>query len=684
MKRSFLARDILRFEAIADPQWTPDGKNIYFVKQEPLAQENKKQTAIFRLDENDTPLRVTDWQLNARNPRFSPDGKYLAFIGKVEKKSTIYLLDLLSAELKCLVTDQNISSPPVWSNGSDQLAFVSKKYQKDTDWVPYEGAPASDAHKEMLQEGVIEAAEGEYQSDIKVINTIKYRFNEIGYLGYKTHQLFIAKLPEESAVEWNNVVQVSHIDIDYGYPVFSAADDKLYAVAYQGKDYAGLQKQNVVRICLKSFAQETIVAGQGNISNLLLAPDGTALAFWACDLRDPNLWFENIYIYPCDADQTYQLGELENTTINFYRQLGKMPSSGERMGSSTPKYEWLPDNSGFLLLFCDGGASALTEVHRGEHTRGLVIWQDKMRSLSAFAKNDDQYLLLVGSMTRTDDLVLLTNNEEKLLYETNSWINEEINLAVGERYNYFGAEGLPMEGWSLTPGDWDRQTPLPGVLFVHGGPHGVYGSAFMFQTQLLATNGYAVTYVNPRGSSSYGFEFANKVYLDWGGGDYEDIMAGLDYMIRSGYMDRQRVGITGWSYGGYISSWAITQTNRFKAAVIGAPVTNRHSMYGTSDIGFTFAEKHSGGNPWDNPIKLLDRSAINYAYRIETPVLLIHGEKDYRCPISQSEELFTAIKRQGKTAVMVRYPDEPHNFKQLRHLEDRYLRTISWFNHYLK
>ena len=244
------------------------------------------------------------------------------------------------------------------------------------------------------------------------------------------------------------------------------------------------------------------------------------------------------------------------------------------------------------------------------------------------------------------------------------------------------------------PPDFDPALRYPLVLDIHGGPNGAFYDSFLSWQQLLATNGYLLLAVNPRGSSTYGEDFMLAVLDDWGGEDYLDLMEAVDRLAERPYVDETKIGIHGYSYGGYMASWIVGQTNRFRAAVVGAPCIDLFSMYGTSDIGVTFGETQWNsdlslldGQPLDQlAIKLLRRSPITYAPAVETPVLLLHGEADLRCPIGQSEAYFTVLKRLGKVVEMVRFPDCSHLFLRLGHprLREEYLaRTLSWFQKYL-
>ena len=257
--------------------------------------------------------------------------------------------------------------------------------------------------------------------------------------------------------------------------------------------------------------------------------------------------------------------------------------------------------------------------------------------------------------------------------------------AVMEKFSIERAE-VEIECRLYFPPEFDENSTYPLVLDIHGGPNGAFYDAFVPAQQVLATAGYLVLAVNPRGSSTYGTDFMMAVLGDWGGEDYEDLMASVDHVIQRPYVDQERLGVHGYSYGGYMASWTVGHSNRFKAAVVGAPCINLHSMYGTSDIGISFGEAQWGGSISDAADKMLERSPITYAANVETPVLLLHGEADARCPIGQSEEYFTALKRLNKEVEMVRFPGCSHLFPRMGHpkMREEYLtRTLGWFNRLL-
>ena len=274
------------------------------------------------------------------------------------------------------------------------------------------------------------------------------------------------------------------------------------------------------------------------------------------------------------------------------------------------------------------------------------------------------------------------------------------NLAMRSRFNVEAGErtkptaptmvsaksfdGTPIQGWLLTPDKATPQAKVPVILAIHGGPHGMYGYAFSPTFQLLRANGYAVLYLNPRGSNGYGQSFSDGCVNDWGGADYKDLMAGLDHALaKHPELDAERLGVMGGSYGGYMTNWIITQTTRFKAAVSYAGLSNLISFYSTS-LYQDLIHVEFGGEPWDRYEILWERSPLRHIKKAATPTLILHGEADFDVHISQSEELYTALKRRGVETVFVRYPREGHGPSEPRFQVDHLQRTAAWFDRYLR
>ncbi|HAX23884.1 MAG TPA: hypothetical protein DCX80_02455, partial [Chloroflexi bacterium] len=263
---------------------------------------------------------------------------------------------------------------------------------------------------------------------------------------------------------------------------------------------------------------------------------------------------------------------------------------------------------------------------------------------------------------------------------------EQVELPDPEPFRVASADGVQIHGWVLKPPGFDPATKYPLLLEIHGGPFGMYGESLMHEFQVLAARGYVVLYTNPRGSAGYGDEFAGALYRGWGKHDLPDLLAAVDWAIGQGYVDPERLGVLGGSYGGFMTNWVIGHTDRFKAAVTQRCLSDMYSTFGTDDIYFAASEQTIGGDPWDDPDIYWELSPITYVDRIETPLLIEHQEQDMRCPIGQAQQLFIALKRRGKTVEMMLYPDESHGMSrtgQPKHRIERLNAILDWFDRYV-
>ena len=266
----------------------------------------------------------------------------------------------------------------------------------------------------------------------------------------------------------------------------------------------------------------------------------------------------------------------------------------------------------------------------------------------------------------------------------NDLLVRSLRLVLPEEINYASFDGTKIQGWLMKPPACSSDRKCPLILSVHGGPHGMYGWSFNPAFQVYAARGYGVLYLNPRGSSGYGQKFSDGTINQWGGGDYRDLMLGVDEALRNNsWIDGDRLGVTGGSYGGFMTNWIITQTPRFRAAVASASVSNLISFYSTS-LYQDLIHAEFGGFPWDNFDLLWQWSPLRYVRQVQTPTLFIHGENDNDVHITQAEEMYMALKRRGVETVFVRYPREGHGLREPRHRLDALERTLNWFDRYVK
>jgi dipeptidyl aminopeptidase/acylaminoacyl peptidase len=287
--------------------------------------------------------------------------------------------------------------------------------------------------------------------------------------------------------------------------------------------------------------------------------------------------------------------------------------------------------------------------------------------------------LLIGDATHPQEIYTCAlrpdASELQRISNANDALFAEFHLAQLEPIYYKGADDWDMEGWIMKPHDFDATKKYPLVVEVHGGPNTQYGYGFMHEMQLLTAQGYVVFFCNPRGSTGYGNEFARAVLGAWGEKDSIDIQLGIDEVIKQGYIDEQRLAVMGGSYGGFMTNWLVSHSQRFKVAITDRCVANLVSMFGTSDIGSHFIIDHAGGTtPWDNFEKYVSMSPITYVKDIHTPLLIIHSEQDLRCPIEQGEQLFSALKWLGREVKFIRFEGQSHGLSRGGHPRQRKIR----------
>jgi dipeptidyl aminopeptidase/acylaminoacyl peptidase len=266
----------------------------------------------------------------------------------------------------------------------------------------------------------------------------------------------------------------------------------------------------------------------------------------------------------------------------------------------------------------------------------------------------------------------------------NDTLMRSLRLALPEEITFQSFDGTQIQGWLMKPPACTSDRKCPLILSVHGGPHGMFGWSFNPAFQVYVARGYGVLYLNPRGSSGYGQKFSDGTLNEWGGGDYRDLMFGVDEALRkNSWIDGGRLGVTGGSYGGFMTNWIVTQTPRFRAGVAVASVSNLISFYSTS-LYQDLIHAEFGGYPWDNFEALWQWSPLRYVRQVQTPTMFIHGELDNDVHITQAEEMYMALKRRGVETVFVRYPREGHSLREPKHRVDALERTIAWFDRFVR
>lgn len=680
MLQTLRPEDLYKFRNPGDAHLSPDGSKVLYVISQADRKSDRNITSIWVAPANGgVPVRLTNSGKD-RSPRWSPDGSRIAFVSDRSGKAQIWVLNSAGGEAWHLMTDEAVRGAPVWSPDGKSIAFTGRDFTKAEDWTPYPGAPSWDKERAVSQakqalSGKTPKDDEPKVSDVKVIIRFRYRFDGVGYLGDLRGHIFVVDVPDspgESSEVKATARRLTSGDYDHDAPCFSPDGKYLVFSATRRDDADYLQKSDLWQVEVATSRMTRLMEGAGPCGQPKWSLDGTKMAFIGHDGSHGGSTTSCLWVL--------EVGKrARNLTLSMNRPVGNPVSSDMRQDAGSP-FQWV-DAETLMFLACDKGATGLYTVSTcGSCSEIRKVFHDPGKCVAGFDWASDKIVVQAGSPARPDELFLLVDGRLEPITQTSAWLLE-YDLGAVERFIYKGDKEWDIDGWVSYPAGYEKGKAYPTALFIHGGPHGVYGSAFMFQCQILASKGYVVLYTDPRGSQSWGQEFAHACVEDWGGSDYTDIQAGVDEVVARGVADPARLFITGWSYGGYMTSWTITQTNRFKAAVAGAVVSDRYSMFGTSDIPF-FSEHEMGGVPWENRDKYFSRSAIAFVANVQTPVLFIHGESDLRCPITQSEEYYLSLKRLGKIAVMARYPGEFHGFTKPSHKFDRFERMIAWFDHY--
>ncbi|MCU0645564.1 MAG: S9 family peptidase, partial [bacterium] len=365
--------------------------------------------------------------------------------------------------------------------------------------------------------------------------------------------------------------------------------------------------------------------------------------------------------------------ETENLTEEFDRNIYSL--------------QWLSSSKDILFLAGDQGNYNLYSISRSKKKiEPIVEAQHRIRQWD-ISRDGNTIVLARSKVTMPDEIysAQYKNKTIKRISYCNDKFLEDVQFQDAVTVNFEGDNGTLIQGWYITPPGFDRyQMKYPLILNIHGGPQLMYSNQFDFEFQLMAANGYIVFYCNPRGSMDYGQAFTDEINQDYGGSCYKDIMAGIDYMISLGFVDENRLGVTGLSFGGWMTTWIIGHSDRFKAAIPMAPFVNMLSFYGTTDEQF-FPEWDFRGNPYSPEVREIyeKNSPLNYAANFKTPTLILHGESDWRCHISEGEQLFTALKKMNVPAMMARFPNEPHVFEQPNHIEAALRMKLNWWEKYV-
>jgi dipeptidyl aminopeptidase/acylaminoacyl peptidase len=615
-KKTLAPDSFLDLRNIQDPQFSPDGTRIVFVASDPLKHE-KRTTHLWLYDLSAAAARQLTFSVKSESfPRWSPDGKTIAFLSnRAGDQQQIYLLRMEGGEGVPVTKAKASITAIAWAPDGKSIAYLAPEPKSEAEETKQKGK--DDAH-------VVD--KDDKQPRLRILDLVKNESRALTPVEWKIEE--IAWRPDGRSI----VVRGTN------RPASDQFADGIYLVHLDG-------------------TQKEIRAPQGPLGTVRVSPSGQWISFAAA--RDDGPVPHDLWVIPADG------GVARNLT-------------GKPLDRAVEDYRWSDDHS-LVVLYARGFRNQIAIFSpEGEQKSP----PDLPVNAGPFAVSPSGEIVFVGqSSVAPQDLWLrdTQGHVQQLTHLNTGW--ENFGLITPEHFKYKSFDGVEIEAALLTPADYDRKSKLPTIVLVHGGPTGNWQETIEAWGQLLVSRGYAVLYPNVRGSTGYGDSFVKMNRADWGGADFKDVLAGVNDLIAKGIADPARLGIGGWSYGGYMAEWAVTQTDIFRAAVSGAGMSNLIAEFGTEQN--PAYDEWFFGTPYEHADRFLNSSPVVQLKNAKTPTLILQGDNDPVDPLGQSQELYRGLKRYGVETELVTYPREPHGFQEPKHRTDILQRMLAWFQKYI-
>ena len=665
-KRLITADYLYHLEIVSDPQISPDGEHTLFCVQRVDEKTEKKSNNLWlAATKTGDPRQFTYGDQVDRHPRWSPDGQEIAFLSnrKDEKQEQLWIIPFHGGEARPLTELKGSFAGFEWS--ADGRGIVCQFRKKDEEAIER----GEDEQKKKL--GIV----------ARHITSLQYKFDGTGYLPQeKWHiwtvdttngetQQLTTGIYNETEPRWSpDGQQILFISNRSDDPAQEVDADDLYLVPATGGEMQ-LVETRYCRKILPSFSE-----------------DGQWIAYLGAEQSGRFYQNNSLYIVPAAG------GDSRNLSAPFDLHMAIETITDIVSGTPQTPPTWSQDGRFIYCQATERGNQPLLAFSVKPDSDILTRVIDEAGVVGSFSLDAEQKKIayLWGTLDQVEQVWLQEKEtgQSRLLSPVNNSQLESFDLGQIEAVSFTRSDDVDLAGWILKPPGFDPEHTYPSILEIHGGPQCQYGHAFMHEFYLLAAQGYVVYWCNPRGSQGYGEEFAAAIYNQWGTVDYEDILAWADYMEQQPYIDRERMGVTGGSYGGYMTTLIIGRTQRFKAAVAQRIVSNFISFYGSSDLNWlTEGMLGAEAPPWTDLENYWRQSPISSIGNATTPTLLIHSEKDFRCDREQAEQVFVALKRLGVDTELILFPDEPHGLSRTGRTDRRIARLnhiTRWFEKYLK
>jgi len=633
----------MEMESIRSPNISPDGKHIIFTRGWIDKKNDRSRSNLWIVDSEGKRVReLTHGNWRDFSPVWSPDGKKIAFLSERDETTQIHVMWLDTREVAQLTHFDRSPESLRWSPDGKKLTF--------TLFIPDD--------KSILPVKLPKIPKGaKWAKPAVIVDRLSWRRDGRGPTPKGYSHIFVI-----DAELGGTPRQLTSGDYSHSDPQWSQDGKKIYFSAIRKPDAEYLRDDSeIYSVDLSTLKIKTLTDRKGPDRGPRISPDGKWIAYAGYDDKNYTSHISNLYLMDIQgAKKRILAADLPNSPSNI---------------------TWAPDGSGLYYLMREKGVSNLYLVSTNRKFRKITKGVHYLSGLS-IAKNG-QVATTRSSFHKPEYLVTFSLRKPdniKKLVDVNEDVLANVKLGEVEELWFKSPDGLDLQGWLIKPAEFEANKKYPMILYIHGGPWAMYSVRFSWAWQNFAANGYAVLYMNPRGSTGYGQDFVNGIQFSYPGKDSDDLMAGVDAALVKGFIDKDNLFVCGGSGGGVLTAWIVGHTDRFKAAVSMRPVINWHSFVGTTDGSDWYRQFRK--YPWEDPMEYAVRSPLHYVGNVTTPTMVMTGEADLRTPMGQSEEYYRALKKLKKETLLVRMPDEYHGWRRPSHRLLQQLYLIAWFEKY--
>ncbi|MBT5220598.1 MAG: S9 family peptidase [Woeseia sp.] len=647
-QRVLTTDDLLALKSVSDPQISPNREWIAYTIETIDVEADDSSRQVFMVARNSGEVvQLTADDYSASTPRWSPDGRHLGFLAAKgdpeDAKTQVWTLDLRGGEAKQYsAVDQGVGDFAWGPDSKRMLLMITDK-----------------SASQLAEDAAAEAGEETLPLPY-VIDRLQFKQDGVPYLDRSRTHIYVSDDRNEEPL------QLTFGDFDDGQAVWSPDGSKIAFVSNRTEEPDGNNNSDIWVVSAEGDAStrdiKQITTNEGGDHSPSWSHDGRQIAY--VTVTEPELiWYATNHLAIVSASG----GNARVLTENLDRNV------------SSPVFA--PDDESIVFGLEDSGERHLAQIDVSSGSISRPI--EGGLSVRGFMQHPSGDIAVRMSTPHLpQELFYLTADNLSQLTRTNEVLLAELDLAEVKNVQFSSKDGTEVEGFIFTPPDYEKGRLYPTILRIHGGPVSQYDFGFNAEAQLLAANGYVVVISNPRGSSGYGQDFSSALFANWGVPDFEDVMAAVDHAVAEGYSDPDRLGVGGWSYGGILTNYVITKSDRFEGAISGASEVNYIANYG-HDHYQKFWENELG-LPWENKEAWEKISPWENVDKIVTPTLVMGGKEDWNVPIQNSEQLYQALKRRGVDTQLIVYPDESHGISRPSFRKDRWERYLGWYDNYVR